>query len=140
MKYIDCLFIVSFFMVKQPVQWNGYFLTEMDVYDATDWKGQLPPGKQDFERIHIYQAREALFRALAKSPHCPNQDSPGPHPWVQTVLKCICKTVADPNDRLFEEKVIQSYLHKFGMDQLLEIYGINIHQLKQEINNMVTSQ
>lgn len=127
-------------MEKKPAYWNDYFLTDVSVYDLTDWKGQTPPGKRDFDNINIYQAREALYRAIERTPSCPNPDSPGPHPWVQTMLKCICRVLVDPNDRLFEEQVMRSYLQVFGMDQLLRLHGININYLKEEINNMLKSQ
>jgi hypothetical protein len=120
-------------MIVKPVHWNQLFLTEVKVYDQSDWKGSSPPSKKDFDTVHSIQAGESLHDALGRVPLCPNQNHP--NPWIEIVLTAIC-SVIQPHDRLLEKNALLFYLHKYGMNQLLEIHGADVAAVRTEIENM----
>lgn len=127
-------------MIVKPVKWRDYFIIEVKVYDESDWKGDLPPSPRDFENVHAYQAIESLKRALDNIPWCPSKEErEHPKPWPQTVLELICKELLGKNDREFVEKVMQTYLDRYGMNQIIKAFGVNENDLKQKLDNMTNS-
>lgn len=123
-------------MIKKSVYWLGNFITNIEIYDESDWKGNKTPEKKDFDTIRIYQSAKALHKAVHKYPKCPYPDFTLKKPWVQVLLQLICMTLIGNQDLVFEEQVMRYYLQKYGMDQLLEVFGVDVVKLKQEIDNM----
>lgn len=127
-------------MINKPVYWKDIFLTEVSIYDISDWKGTLPPSTKDWENIIIFQSIKSLHNALEHNPCYPRDMHNSEQPWIQIILHRIMDTLSVPNDRILEEKIIKKYLSKHGMNQILEIFGLNIDEVMQSLDNMVKTQ
>ena len=87
-------------MIQKPIFWRDRYLTDVSIYDQSDWKGISPPGISDFDQIHAIQIGEALYRALEKVPVCPDRDLAQSIQWVEVILKLICSAIGPENRKL----------------------------------------
>lgn len=124
-------------MIKKPISWNGHHLDELAIYEMSDWKGIGIPDAKNFEVIYLYQCVESLYRIINKFPTCPVRDFLNEQSWMEIVVIAISSLIDKKNDRMFHEKIVKSYLYKYGMDQILEIHGVDVNELKNQLDNMI---
>jgi hypothetical protein len=124
--------------IFKPVHYKDYYLGDLELFKREDWKNSTKePDEKDFSRIRVYAAQKLMHETLERYP-MQFHDSEPEIPWPILVLQTICESSnADVIESNLEEKVIQLYLEKHGVNQFIKIWGGDPQKLLEQIDNMI---
>lgn len=108
----------------RPVVFAGTHLGDIPVYGPGDWRNpDRAPTEADFRNVALVCARDFLNQALIRHPLQDHPAEPGV-PWPLVVLREASRAALDGrSDPSFEGSVLRAYLDRYGMNQVIRIYG-----------------
>lgn len=120
----------------KSVMYRGRTIGDLAVYAMEDWTNTSRPATaRDLRLINATSAADLVHAVLAREPK--QRDPAEPEmPWIVVVVREVCLVAAGKKDGQMEEQVLLLYVQRYGMDQILEIWGADIVRLKEEIGRM----
>ncbi len=121
----------------KKVEYRGRLIGHVRVFVLEDWQNKERPAKEkDLQLINATAAADSLYEVLSRDPRRVADEEPD-LPWVMVVLREVCTASAGRRDQMLEEHALLLYVQRFGMDQILGIWGADIGVLKGEIERML---
>lgn len=121
-----------------PVRYRGVHLGDLETFEEKDWRNrERPPSEADWRAIRCHAAHKLLYEALEKHPITEHPSAPDV-PWIVVVLREVCSAAMDgTRDEAFEEEVLRLYVLRYGMGQILKIWGVDVGRLMAGIERMM---
>ena len=120
-------------MRKVPVRYNGVHLGDLKTVERSDWRNRdRDPAPLDWELAKVALSAQAVYEILERFPRRPDGEDREEH-WVLTVCKAVCGAAEEGHSRDLEEDVLRQYVHRYGMGQIIEMYGVDRHALTKRL-------
>lgn len=127
-------------MRKVPVKYNGVHLGDLKVVERSDWKNRSrEPAPLDWELAKVALSAQAIYEVVDRFPKRPDGED-GEEPWILTVCKAVCDAAEAGHSRDLEEDVLRQYVDRYGMGQIVEMYGIDKRRLAERLGRFRQDQ
>jgi hypothetical protein len=120
-----------------PIKYKDLYLGDLITVSSNDWiNKQRQPTPLDFEMVKIQLAAHAIYEILDRHPDHPGDQENDDDPWFITILKLVCHISKNGQFREFEEDVLRYYIERYGMNQIIQMFGGSPQKIFEEIENM----
>ncbi len=120
----------------KKIEYRGRILGDLTIYGPEDWRNEKRPAtERDLRLINATSAADTVHRILKREPLKVSEEEPD-KPWLIVVLREVAFAAVGSHDGKVQEQVLQLYVSRHGMDQILEIWGADVVRLKEEIGRM----
>lgn len=127
-------------MRRVPVKYNGVHLGDLKVVERSDWRNQdREPAPLDWELAKVALSAQAIYEIVERFPKRPDGED-GNEPWILTVCKAVCDATEAGHSRDLEEDVLRQYVDRYGMGQIVEMYGIDRRRLAERLERFRQDQ
>lgn len=127
-------------MRKVPVKYNGVHLGDLKVVERSDWRNrEREPAPLDWELAKVALSAQAIYEVVERFPKRPDGED-GEEPWILTVCRAVCDAAEDGHSKDLEEDVLRQYVDRYGMGQIVEMYGIDKRRLAERLERFRQDQ
>lgn len=123
-----------------PVKYNGVYLGDLKVVERSDWKnGSREPAPLDFELVKVALSAHAIYEIAERHPKRPDGKDQE-EPWLLTICRAVCDAAEDGHSRDLEEDVFRQYIDKYGMGQILSMFGGDPRRINDQLEKFRKSE
>lgn len=123
-------------MRKVPVKYNGHHLGFLKVVERSDWKNSSrEPAPLDWELAKIALSAQAIYEIAERFPKRPDGEDVD-EPWLLTVCRVVCDHAEAGHARELEEDVFRQYIDRYGVGQMMEMFGADPERLRRHIEEL----
>ncbi len=116
------------------------YLGDLDVFERSDWKNESrEPEEKDFRVIRVHAAASLVHAALERNPVISHPAEPE-IPWPMIVIREACRASEGVRSPSFEEEVTGFYVSKYGMNQLVQIWGGDVGPLLESMERAMADE
>lgn len=121
----------------RSVHYRGRTLGEVRVYGPEDWRGRSRPMEdRDLRVINATAIADCVHAILEREPLKVCESEPD-QPWITVVIREVCTaSCGGQQDKKMEEDCILLYVQRYGMDQILSIWGADVNKLAEQLKTM----
>jgi len=116
-----------------PVRYSGMHLGDLKVVERSDWRNRdREPTPLDWELANVALSAQAIYEIVERFPKRPDGED-RTEPWILTVCRAVCDAAEIGHSKDLEEDVLRQYVDRYGMGQIVEMYGINQRGLAERL-------
>lgn len=125
---------------KKSVKYKDRLLGELTFYTKEDWQVKdREPTEKDFLIMASSMGADLVYEILEREPKQFDPQEPE-MPWPIVVIREIAATYSDCKNEKLEEEIMLMYTTKYGMDQILSIWGADIGKLAESISKSLLNE
>jgi hypothetical protein len=125
---------------KKPVKYRDRLIGELTLYTKEDWQVKdREPTEKDFLIMTSSMGADLTHEILEREPKQFDPQEPE-MPWPIVIIREIATAYSDCKNTELEEEIMIMYTSKYGMDQLLGIWGADIPKLAEDIEKVLLDE
>jgi hypothetical protein len=123
-------------MKTVPVKYNGVHLGDLKVVERSDWKNRgREPAPLDFELAKVALSAQAIYEIAERHPRRPDGKDDD-EPWLLTICRAVCDAAEEGHSRDLEEDVFRQYIDRYGMDQIISMFGGDPRRMRDRLEEL----
>lgn len=125
---------------KKLVKYKDRLLGELTFYTKEDWQVKdREPTEKDFLVMASSMGADLVHEILEREPKQFDLQEPE-LPWPIVIIREIATTYSERRDEKLEEEIMIMYTAKYGMDQILNIWGADVTKLASDIEKTLLDE
>lgn len=120
--------------------YSGRELGVLKKFGREDWAVKdREPTERDFKLIAASAVAEFAYSVMQREPKKCDESEPEA-PWPMVVIREGCRSEDGSRDVAAEEDAMHMYVMKYGMDQILAIWGADVGELLSKIESSLEEE